>query len=378
MAIDRRGLLRLLAGGALWPGATWGAPAGGLLYLSARADPAGGTRASGFAPPGGRAFDLPLPARGHSFAVRPGGRAAVLFARRPGRFALALDLARGAVTRRFAAPADRHFYGHGAYSRDGRLLYASENDFDGERGVLGVYDAARGYRRVGELASHGVGPHEIALLCDGETLAVANGGILTRPELPRVKLNLPDMAPSLCFVDRTSGRLLADLRLAPGLNRLSIRHLAVAADDTVAVAMQDEGPAGEAVPLAALCRAAGGEAGRLRFLEAPAGLWRAMKGYCGAVSFDSDGRTLAVSAPRGNLLAFWDASSGAWLASARLADCCGVAAAGGPGAFVASGGAGDVAVVRVRGRRAETARLETGFPEGSRWDNHLAVVGDGR
>lgn len=370
MAIDRRGLLRLLAGGALWPGA---AGAGGRIYLSARAAPAGGYRVSGFSPSAGRAFDLALPARGHAFAVRPGGREAVLFARRPGRFALALDLARGAAAGRFATPADRHFYGHGVFSPDGRLLYASENDFDGERGVLGVYDAARGYRRVGELASHGIGPHEIALLGDGATLAVANGGILTRPDLPRVKLNPADMAPSLCFVDRVSGRLLRQDRLGPGLNRLGIRHLAVAADDTVAVAMQYEGPAGEAVPLAALRRAGG----RLRLLEAPAGAWRAMKRYCGAVAFDSEGRTLAVSAPRGNLLAFWDAGSGAWLASARLADCCGIAPAGGPGAFTASGGAGDVAAVRVRGRRVETAAVETGFPRGSRWDNHLDVAPGG-
>ena len=373
MAIDRRGLLRLLAGGVLWSGA--GAPgrasAGGLLYLSARADPAGGYRVGGFSPSGGRAFDLPLPARGHAFAAAPGGREAVLFARRPGRFALALDLARGAVTRRFEAPADRHFYGHGAFAPDGRLLYASENDFDGERGVIGVYDAARGYRRAGELASHGVGPHEVAPLSDGATLAVANGGILTRPDLPRVKLNLADMAPSLCFVDRISGRLLREDRLAPGLNRLGIRHLAVGADDTVAAAMQYEGPAGDLAPLAALAP----RGGRLRPLEAPAEVWRAMKRYCGAAAFDSEGRILAVSAPRGNLLAFWDAGSGAWLAAARLADCCGVAPAGGPGAFVASGGAGDVAVVRVRGRSAETAPLATGFPRGGRWDNHLAAVG---
>lgn len=200
-------MLRLLAGGLLTVGALGlprspGAAPRRRLYLGARADAEGGYRVSGFRASGAGAFDLGLPDRGHSFAVRQDRRTAVVFARRPGRFALALDLARGAASAEFVAPRDRHFYGHGAFGPDGRFLYASENDFAGERGVIGVYDAAKGYRRVGELSSHGIGPHEVALLSDGVTLAVANGGILTRPDLPRVKLNVATMAPSLCYVHR--------------------------------------------------------------------------------------------------------------------------------------------------------------------------------
>ena len=217
MAIDRRRALRLLAGGLAGPllPASVGARATARdtpLYLSARAEAGGGFRVSGFAADGASLFDLPLPGRGHSFAVRPGGREAVQFARRPGGFALVLDLARGAIARPVKAPPDRHFYGHGVFSRDGRLLYATESDFENERGVIGIYDAERGYKRQGELPSHGIGPHEIALLSDGETLVVANGGIATHPDLPRVKLNLPTMAPSLCFVDRGSGALRRDHR----------------------------------------------------------------------------------------------------------------------------------------------------------------------
>ena len=63
------------------------------------------------------------------------------------------------------------------------------------------------------------------------------------------------MAPSLCFVDRLSGALRHALTLDPALHQLSIRHLAVGPDDTVAAAMQYEGPAGDVVPLVALCRA---------------------------------------------------------------------------------------------------------------------------
>ena len=34
----------------------------------------------------------------------------------------------------------RHFFGHGVFSPDGKLLYATENDFEAARGVIGVYD----------------------------------------------------------------------------------------------------------------------------------------------------------------------------------------------------------------------------------------------
>ena len=370
MAIERRAVLRLLAGGvagALLP-LPVRAVAGGQLYLSARSDGAGGYRVSGFSADGARFLDLSLPGRSHSFAIRPGGRTAVHFARRPGRFALVLDLARGAVTRRLETPTDRHFYGHGVFSNDGRLLYATENDFSGERGVIGVYDAEDDYRRVGEIPSLGVGPHDIRLLSDGETLVIANGGIATRPDLPRVKLNLPTMAPSLCLVDRRAGTLLQERRLDPALHQLSIRHLAVGPADTVAVAMQYEGPAGDLVPLVAVWRAVEG----LRLLRGPAAVLRAMKHYCGSVCFDPSGRTIAASAPRGGLVTFWDVSAGRYLSSTRVPDSCGVAPGAHPAEFLASSGQGGVVVIDARS--GTTRPLAIDGLKTARWDNHLVAV----
>ena len=370
MAIDRRGALRLLAGGLAGsllpaPFRVEAAGRGAPLYLSARTDAGGGYRVSGFAEDGTCLFDLTMPGRGHSFAVRPGGSDAVHFARRPGRFALVLDLAQGAIARKLQAPAARHFYGHGVFSPDGRLLYATENDFDGERGVIGVYDARADYRRVGELPSHGIGPHEIALLSDGETLVVANGGIATHPDLPRVKLNLPTMAPLLCYVDRRSGALRRELMFDPALHRLSIRHLAVGPDDTVAAAMQYKGPAHDRVPLVALQRGAG----RLRLLEGPRAVLRAMKNYSGSVCFDPSGRTIAVTAPRGNLVTLWDVGTGGYLSSADVGDGCGVAPGAKPGEFLASSGLGDVVVIDTRS--GTTRPLAVAGLEAARWDNHL-------
>ena len=377
MGIDRRAVLRLLAGGLLAGGPlglplTLGAAPGGRLYLGARAGPDGRYRAGGFLASGAAAFDLGLPDRGHSFAVSPDRRTAVLFARRPGRFAIAIDLVGGAVAAEFTTPHDRHFYGHGVFGGDGRFLYASENDFHGERGVIGIYDADKGYRRAGELASHGIGPHEVGLLSDGVTLAIANGGILTRPDLRRVKLNLATMAPSLCYVDRRDGRLLLERRLPASHHQLGIRHLAVSPDDTVAVAMQYEGPRGHLVPLVALHRAGAGGSAPLLPLKGVPGVWRAMKQYCGSVCFDSSGRILAVSAPRGDLVTFWDTRTGSHLSSARVPDGSGVAPGEQPGEFLASSGLGGVTVIQAWS--GGSTPLDTAFVNARRWDNHLATA----
>lgn len=370
MRIGRRSLLGLAAASLAWPALPRRLLAGGLrpIYLGARSTPAGEYRLSAFTADGEKALDLPLPARGHSFALHPRAALAVHFARRPGRFAKVVDLAAAKVLHDFAPPGDRHFYGHGVFEPGGRLLYATENDFDGERGVVGIYDAFDGYRRVGEFPSAGIGPHEIRMLSDGVTLAVANGGILTHPDLPRVKLNLPSMSPSLAYVDRRDGRLLEDIRLADDLHQLGIRHLAVGRDDTVAVAMQFEGPAGKLVPLVATHRR--GEKPRL--LEAPDAVLQGMKQYCGSVAFDRDRQVFAVSAPRGNLVTTWDADAGRLLASAPLPDGCGVAPGPSPGKFLATSGRGGAVVIDAA---TGNVRAFAGtFAAAGHWDNHLATA----
>src|ERR1041384_7379696 len=62
-----------------------------------------------------------LPGRGHEIALRPDGGHWVAFARRPGRFGVAVPVGAGQPIW-FATKSDRHFFGHGVFSADGRLL----------------------------------------------------------------------------------------------------------------------------------------------------------------------------------------------------------------------------------------------------------------
>lgn len=368
MELDRRSVLAAAAafGLAPWLPRSVGAATSHPLYLSARADPNGGYFFSGFDAAGARAFDIPLPGRGHGAAVH--APLAVVFARRPGRFALAVDVRRGQVVARIAPPDDRHFYGHGVFSPDGRLLYVCENDYEKRRGVIGLYERARGFVRVGEWPTHGIGPHDVALMSDGATLAVANGGIATHPDLPRLKLNIPTMAPSLVFLDRRDGALIAQRRLPQEFHQASIRHLSVAGDGRVAAAMQYQGPKGDLVPLLAVSD----RAGPLRMFDKPAKAIRALRQYCGSVAFDTSGAVIAASSPRGDVLTFWEAESGCHLFTAAIDDGCGVAAAGGAGQFLASSGRGLLFHIDVPNRLV--APIGAVRPGRFAWDNHMVAV----
>jgi len=371
MAISRRDLLAAAAGAAAIAGLgrPAGAAPGRAAFVSAKADAGGTYFAAGFDAAGRRSFEVALPGRGHGAAVDPTGRHCVVFARRPGRFAVVIDLERNAVGGWIEALDGRHFYGHGVFSPDGARLYTTENDFEAGRGVIGVRDPASGYRPLGEIDSHGVGPHEVRLMGDGRTLVVANGGIRTHPETGRRKLNLPDMAPSLAYIDRRDGRLLARLELPRALHLLSIRHLAVGAGDAVGIAMQYQGPTGDTVPLVGFH----GREGAIELAEAPAPVNRRMRNYCGSAAVDAGGRVLAVSAPRGNLVTFWSLAERRFLGHVAVEDGCGVAAAGGPHEFMISSGAGDV--FRYDAATGRLSPVASAYTAAARWDNHLLRIG---
>lgn len=264
---------------------------------------------------------VPLSARGHDIALHKRTGRAVAFARRPGTFAIAFDLASEREPVIFNAIEGRHFYGHGTFSADGRILYVSENDIAAGLGVIGMYDVAAGYKRIGEMPSHGVGPHELILLSDGRTFAIANGGIDTVPEAGRTMLNLDEMKPNLAFVDSVTGALIARHELPANLNRLSIRHIAADASGAVWFGGQWEGDAAETPELV-------GRAGRdktIRLIEPSSALGTALKGYIGSVAASGNGAIIAASAPKAGKVLYVAADSGIVIGESTLPDGCGIA-----------------------------------------------------
>jgi hypothetical protein len=333
--------------------------ANGALYASACRFPDGGFAVAVLDEAGRLVRAVEIPARGHCAAVDPTGRFVVLFARRPGTFAIVLDRPGGAPDRVIASAEGRHFEGHGQFSRDGRLLYAAENAYEDGAGVVGVYDVAAAFRRIGELPSHGVGTHEILFAPDGRTLIVANGGILTHPDYPRAPLNLADMQPSLARVDAETGDLLETVAPPAALRSLSPRHLAIDAGGRAWLGCQWEGADEAAVPLLAVH--APGEA--LRLVALPDEACGALRHYVGSLAIADDGRHLAVSGPRGGIVLVVDTERETVVDCRPLHDGCGAAPATG-GGFVLTSGDGDV-VVRRAGGDADMGHANVA------WDNHL-------
>ena len=306
---------------------------------------------------------IDLPDRGHGGAFHPRSTDCVTMARRPGSFAVVADRTNGQVSHMLAPPAGRHFYGHCCFSADGRVLFTTENDYEGERGVIGLWDASDGYKRLGEFDSFGIGPHEVITMPDGHTLAIGNGGILTHPDTGRRKLNIPDMEPSLVLIDGRDGKLISKTVLPREHHKLSIRHLTVNRAGILMAAMQFEGSPDEHPPLVLKV-----EQGKPAIFSTPDRIQTRLKNYGGAVAFDASGSFAAVSFPRGNIVTFWSVD-GTFRDAVRLDEGCGVARGVGPGDFILSSGAGAWATYQ-----AATGGLLAGKPlQDTRWDNHIAV-----
>jgi hypothetical protein len=366
--LSRRSALGLLGAGLLLP---WSvrARASSKLYLNAYGDPAGYGIAA-FDAAGDIRYRLPLKRRGHSFTYKADGTAAVAFTRRPGDQALVFDPRSGELKHRIPAAEDRSFCGHGAYSADGRLLFATEAIGSTGDGVLGVYAVEDGYRRVAEWPTHGLDPHEVKLMPDGRHLVVANGGILILADMPRLKLNIPDMDPSLVYLDSRDGRVVTEIRPPQELRQLSIRHLAIDRRGRVAVAMQYEGPETDPVPLVALHDGPEARTAPLRFLELPETARAGLRQYCGSAAMDRTGQRLAVTSPRGNLALVWDMDSETLIAQSQIEDVCGVAP--GEAGFLLSNGRGRIYRWDQPGAGARTVEAMAGGQV--QWDNHMVFL----
>jgi uncharacterized protein len=304
-------------------------------------------------------FSAPLPDRGHDVTYDPIARRSVVFARRPGTFAVVFDHTGGAAPTTITSPPGRHFFGHGVFSPDGKLLYATENDFENAAGMIGVYDATAGFRRIDEFPTHGMDAHELLLLGDGRTLAIANGGIETHPDFGRAKLNIATMKPSFVFVDRVDGDLIEKHELAPELHQLSIRHMDEDASGALWFSGQFEGPDTERPPLVGKARV-GHE---LELITMDDHVLTSFNNYTGAIAANRAAGTIAVSSPQGNALAVLDAATGKVVSFQTFVEVCGLAPDG--DGFMATTGRGQIIAAD-----GDAAAFDDYF-----WDNHMLRIG---
>jgi uncharacterized protein len=356
MTTRRTFLATLLAAGAA-PALSW-ADAGSPAFLAAAREPDDSFALYGVGADGTDRFRIGLPARAHAGAVHPQRPLAVVFARRPGHFAIVLNCVTGATEATLTPPVGRLFQGHGTFSADGQTLFTSECDYDTSQGRVGVW-SRKDWTRIAEFATQGIGPHEIARLPGTETLVVANGGIHTTPDTDRDKLNIDTMQPSLTYLS-PDGALIEQVRLDPDLHENSIRHLAVSDDGLVAFAMQWEGDKILNPPLLGLHR----RDQPVRLASAPEASHRAMNNYAGSIALSGDGTRLAITSPKGGRVQVFD-GSGAFVAEHPRAEVCGVARMG--AGLVTTDGSGGVFRLTDDGLTKLSLAARA-------WDNHVVPL----
>lgn len=250
---------------------------------------------------GDLAYRIEVPHRAHQAIGVPQTPLAIYFGRRPSTEIYLVDTHEGRLIHKINAPSGRHFYGHGALSRDGTTLYVSENDYQHNRGVISVYQLDP-ITRQGEFPSGGLGPHQIERISNTDTLVIANGGLQTHPESGREVLNRATMRPNLCYVDLDSTEILESVE--PPHNSLSLRHMAVSPGGEVIIGAQDQQSQDSERINPLVYRHRLGTP--LTPMGAKPAEWAAMNQYIASLAIANDSSWALSTTPRGNLVSLWD------------------------------------------------------------------------
>jgi hypothetical protein len=227
---------------------------------------------------------------GHGIAIHPTQPWRAVMFEKKGPGACEIDLRAGRVLRPLSTPTSRAFYGHGAFSRDGQVLFATENELDTRDGLVAVRDAST-LREMGRFPTYGKSPHDCHLIDDGRTLAITNGGG-TIDE---------DAAPSVTFVDVGSEKLQE--KVVFETPRINAGHLALSRGrDLVAISAPRDG-----LPTTALggvtIRVGSGPASTMK---EPEDVVIRMVGESLSLCIDEATGIVGVTNPDGNIVTFWD------------------------------------------------------------------------
>ena len=305
--------------------------------------------------------------RGHGAAQHPSEPwRIIMYARQPGRYAAEIDLRSGQISHVIKSPDGHHMHGHGVFSADGQWMFSVESDYRSGAGKILIRDT-RNYQLAGEYLTHGIGPHQVLMMPDQKTLAVANGGLRTHPDSDRTILNLDKMDSSLVYLHAYSGELTGQYRLSE--SKASIRHLDATSDGTVAVATQVQRQAmsdHHLIPLAAVHRPG---SDHLQPLQAPDNLIAQFNDYMGSVAISQRERIAGFTSPQGNIVAFWSIDSGELAGYHVFHNVCGLTTTEQGRYFVLSNSAGEVRYLSALSLQEDTERRQK-FP-GMHWDNHM-------
>lgn len=267
---------------------------------------------------------IPMHFFGHGITPNPIDPRLISVFEKRGRGACEIDLKEGAVTRTIETADNRRFYGHGAYSPNGRLLFCTETIVqDDHQGLIAVRDADT-HDYLGEFPSFGSSPHDCRLIDEGRTMVITNGG---GP--------MEGIPPSVTFVDVSTEKLLDKLEFE--VPHINAGHLDISSRGNLAVVsaqregLSDKAPGGITLRL---------PNGRFHTLKEPSDITQRLLGETLSVCIHEPTGVVGATTPAGNLLTFWDLDSGELLRYYELQNPRGIELSQDRGHFVVSFGFG--------------------------------------
>ncbi|MBX3459953.1 MAG: DUF1513 domain-containing protein [Planctomycetes bacterium] len=256
---------------------------------------------------------LPIAFPGHAVVPHPTQPHLAAVFQKWGPGACEVDLVERKVTRPITTVPERMFYGHGAWSSDGKLLYAVESTdpkLGPYEGSVVVRDAGN-LRIMAEFPTYGMQPHDCHLLDDGRTLGITNGGGPPGGNEPGC-VTFVDIQTQALLEKVTIPELMAGHLMTSG--RSSKGDLAVGCTPH---SPPGTGPEGfKTVPGGLALRAAGSK--DLKLMRQPATVTGKMLGETLSLAIHERRGIAGATNPAGNIATFWKVATGELIKSFEL------------------------------------------------------------
>jgi hypothetical protein len=221
-------------------------------------------------------------------SIDPNNDQRLVLYEKKGPGACVVDLNAGRMTREISPQDGCHFYGHGAFSTDGKLVYATETYLNNQQGTIIVRDA-KDLQILGEFPRYGANPHDCSLFDNGNLMAITNAG----GEI------LSSEPPAVTYVEVSSSRLVEIIEM--GHEKIITGHLFLTSNlDLVVVSAPRDGlpidsPGGISI------RPFGG---RMKTMSDPENIVANLTGESLSVAVHEPSGTVAVTNPDADLVTF--------------------------------------------------------------------------
>lgn len=242
----------------------------------------------------------------HGYAQNPRQPAHIWAFEKWGRGAAEIDFASGAVAQTFISPEDTQFFGHGLFSRDGKICFAVREDLTTGLGHCIGFDTTT-YQEVMDIQATPGGLHECHLLDDDTFLVASNGAPVifkngVMQPTPMVERS------SLVHVDPGAGKVL-DKKFIADDDQIIGHFVLSRAGAIIALSSQRRSAA---VPHGAIYFGHLNQPA-LRRVVLPEALEAKLQGEMLSIAVDEARNLALVTNPGGSRVLFIDSQSGAYL-----------------------------------------------------------------